>query len=177
MPIKFTFLILPHFHSMDLAGPDQTILEAIDYGADFEIEYCAMDESTVSSAGLPLGSMKHFSEVQLTEGDFLIIPGSSVSYLISLKFKKNTDLIDWIVQQHHKKINLVGICAGAFVLAECGLLDHIACTTHFQRTSQLQQLYPKSMVKENILFVEENGIYTSAGIAAGIDLLLHIIEK
>jgi transcriptional regulator GlxA family with amidase domain len=177
MPIKFTFLILPHFHSMDLAGPDQTILEAIDYGADFKIEYCTMDESTVSSAGLPLGSMKHFSEVQLTEGDFLIIPGSSVSYLISPKFKKNIDLIDWIVQQHHKKINLVSICAGAFVLAECGLLDYIECTTHFKRTIQLQQLYPKARVKENILFVEENGIYTSAGIAAGIDLLLHIIEK
>ncbi len=177
MSIKFTFLILPHFHSMDLAGPDQTILEAIDYGADFEIEYCGLDESTVSSAGLPLGSLKNYNEVQLTEGDFLIVPGSSVNYLISPEFKKNTDLMRWIVEQHKKKANLVSICAGAFVLAECGLLDHIECTTHFKRTTQLQALYPKARVKENILFVEENGIYTSAGIAAGIDLLLHIIEK
>jgi transcriptional regulator GlxA family with amidase domain len=177
MAIKFTFLILPHFHSMDLAGPDQTILEAIDYGANFEIEYCGIDEHPVSSAGLPLGKLKHFIEVQLTEGDFLIIPGSSVNYLISPEFKRNIDLIDWIVQQRREKINLVSICAGAFVLAECGLLDHLECTTHFKRTTQLQALYPKARVKENILFVEENGIYTSAGIAAGIDLLLHIIEK
>jgi transcriptional regulator GlxA family with amidase domain len=177
MATKFVFLVLPEIHLMDLAGPDQTIHEAIEYGADFEIEYCGIGELPTSSAGLRLGNQKHFSEIQLKKGDYLIIPGANVSYLLSSDFKKYQDLLDWICTQHENGVYLCSICAGAFVLALCGLLNNIPCTTHFKRTQQLQTLFPQSKVVENILFVEQNGIYTSAGIASGIDLTLYIIEQ
>lgn len=177
MKLKFVFLILPQIHLMDLAGPDQAILEAIDSGADFEIEYCALENNVISTAGLPIANLKHFSEVQFNKGDFLLIPGSNANYLISDEFRKHTNLFHWITFNYHSGVKLVSICAGAFVLAECGLLNNIPCTTHFKRTRQLQELYPLAKVMDNILFTQQDGIYTSAGIASGIDVTLHIIEE
>jgi transcriptional regulator GlxA family with amidase domain len=177
MPVKFVFLLLPGLHLMDLAGPDQTLLEAIDYGADFEIAYCGIDTDIVSSAGLGLGRQQHFSEVDKGSIDYLIIPGTRLSYLLSDAFKNNTVLLDWIRDCYSRDVRLVSICSGAFVLAQCGLLDGLGCTTHFKQTKQLQQLFPKALVRENVLFVEQRNIYTSAGIASGIDLMLHIVEQ
>ncbi|MDH4471063.1 MAG: DJ-1/PfpI family protein [Fluviicola sp.] len=173
----FSFLVLPHIHLMDMAGPDQTILEAIEYGAPFEITYCGLGDSPITSSGFTLGKTELFSSIELKKGDYLIIPGASVDYLLTDEFRKNTELFDWINKQYQKGVNLVTICAGAFVLGLCGLLDDIRCTTHFKRTTQLAQLFPKAKVLENILYTEENNIYTSAGIASGIDLTLHIIEQ
>lgn len=177
MKVKFVFLVLPQIHLMDLAGPDQAILEAIDFGADFEIEYCCLENNVISTAGLPIAHLKHFSEVRFNAGDFLIIPGSNASYLISEEFKSQSNLLNWIKKHYTSGVKIVSICAGAFVLAECGLLNNIPCTTHFKRTKQLQELYPETKVMDNILFTQQDGIYTSAGIASGIDITLHIIEE
>lgn len=174
---KFVFLVLPEIHLMDLAGPDQTIHEAIEYGAPFEIEYCGLTEAIMSSAGLPISKQIHFSHVQLKAGDYLVVPGSNLSYILSSEFKKNKELLLWIQKQYQQGVHLVSICAGVFVLGLADLLDGIECTTHFKRTTQLQQLFPKAIVKENILFTEQSGIFTSAGIASGIDLTLHIVEQ
>lgn len=177
MVTKFVFLLLPQIHILDLAGPDQAIHEAIDYEADFEIEYCSNNDKLVSTSGLPIGKLKHFSKAKLKEGDFLIIPGSNFSYLTSKAFRSQKDLLTWIKTQHGKGVNVCSICAGAFVLAECGLFNDITCTTHFKKTKELQEMYPKAKVVENILFTSEDNVYSSAGIASGIDLTLHIIEK
>jgi transcriptional regulator GlxA family with amidase domain len=177
MPIKFVFLILPQVHILDLAGADQALHEAMDCKADFEIEYCSNDEPLVSTSGLPFGKLKHYSKVKIKAGDFIIIPGSNFSYLTSKHFLKQRNLFDWLVRNYKNNVRLCSICVGAVVLAESGLLDGLTCTTHFEKTKALQELYPKVQVLENILFTEENGIYTSAGIASGIDLTLHIIEQ
>lgn len=175
---KFIFLILPNVHLMDLAGPDQVILEAKESGANFEIEYCGIDKNLVSSAGLRLEKPTHFSKVKINKGDFIVIPGSSVDYYLTDEFKKNKELFQWIRDAYNiRNANLVSICVGTFLLAQCGVLDNLECTTHFKRTTQLQQLYPKLKVLENVLFVERNNIYTSAGVASGIDLTLYLIEK
>jgi transcriptional regulator GlxA family with amidase domain len=177
MKTKFTFLVLPQMHLMDLAGPDQAIHEAIDFGADFTIEYCQIEKNITTSAGLPVGNLKHFSQVEFNAGDFLIIPGANTSYLLSNEFKKQTQVLEWIRKTHQAGVTICSICVGAFVLAECGLLDNIPCTTHFKKTQQLQTMYPLAKVTDNILFTQHNNIYTSAGVTAGIDLTLHLIEQ
>ncbi len=177
MKTKFVFLLLPEIHLMDLAGPDQAIHEAIDFGANFEIEYCNLVNDITTTAGLPIGNVKHFSEVDINKGDFLLIPGANASYLQSQSFKNEIHLLQWLRTIYQNGVNICSICSGAFALAESGLLDHISCTTHFKKTKDLQKSYPKAKVIENILFTDNNGIYTSAGIASGIDLTLHIIEK
>lgn len=174
---RFVFLILPEVHLLDLAGPNQVISEAIDLGVDFEIAYCGIEREIQTSSNLGISNLKHFSEMELKAGDYLVIPGSRVKLLTSFDFKKHSALLEWIVDAHKKGVTLVTVCVGTFVVGEAGLLDHIECTTHFDQTQHLQKRFPKAIVKENILFTSDNNIYTSAGIASGIDLMLHIIEK
>lgn len=177
MKTKFLFLLLPNVHLLDLAGPDQALLEAIEYGADFEIAYCSLHNDVVTTAGLPLGKVTSFSQAEISQGDFLLIPGCRASYLQSDAFKKEIELFDWLRQVHQKGVNMVSICSGAFVLAESGLLNGRNCTTHFKKTADLRLAYPKTNVLENVLFTDQERIFTSAGIASGIDLTLYIIEK
>jgi transcriptional regulator GlxA family with amidase domain len=177
MAITFLFLILPNVHILDLAGPDQAIHEAIEFGAPFNIKYCQLKGKVSTSAGLPLSSLSNYKKQKLKKGDFLIIPGAASSYITSDAFKKNNDLFTWILGLNKEGVNICSICAGAFVLAQTGLLNGIDSTTHFKKTKELQTMFPQTNVIDNILYTDCNGIYTSAGIASGIDLILHIIEK
>jgi len=177
MRTKFVILILPQVHILDLAGPDQAIHEAIDFEADFTITYCSILNEVKTTNGLVISNLQHYSSVNLDYGDYLLIPGSDYQYLSSNEFLKNNELFDWIRLQHSKGVNLCSICMGAFVLAETGLLTGKFCTTHFKKTKELQIKHPYIKVLENVLFTEEDTIFTSAGIATGIDLMLHIIEK
>lgn len=174
---KIVFVVLPHVHLMDLAGPDQVFLEAIGFGAPFEIEYCSTENSFSSSASLPFGKLKHFSKVSLSPGDYLFIPGAELSYLQSAEFKAQKKFFDWIRKCNIDSVNVCSICSGAFVLAESGILNGKICTTHWKRTSELQALYPELKVEENVLFTEDGTVFTSAGIASGIDLALYLVEK
>jgi transcriptional regulator GlxA family with amidase domain len=72
---------------------------------------------------------------------------------------------------------MVSICTGAFVLAAAGLLDGRRATTHWKFAADLQRLHPSVDVDENVLFVDEGDVLTSAGLAAGIDLCLHVIRS
>lgn len=177
MRTKFVFLLLPNIHILDLAGADQAIHEAIEYGADFEIVYCGLNRDITTTSGLPFGHVAHFTEISMQKGDFLMIPGSSFSYVTSSDFKKELPLFTWIQQAYAKGVSVCSICMGAFVLAESGLLHGKSCTTHFKKTKDLQNRYQSLRVIENILFTDQDNLYTSAGIVAGIDLTLHIIEK
>lgn len=177
MKTRFVFLLLPEVHIMDLAGPDQALHEAIGYCADFEIAYCSLKNNNSTTSGLPIGKVPHFSEMVFQPGDYLMVPGANVAYLQSTAFKKESGLFEWLRKIHQEGVQICSICSGAFVLAESGLLDGLPCTTHFKKTADLQACYPKVKVIENILFTEQNGIYTSAGVASGIDLTLHIIEQ
>lgn len=178
MPVKFTFLILPYTHLMDLAGPDQVILEAIGFGADWEIHYCTYASELISSAGLPLGKVKHFSEIDMQAGDFLMVPGADVDFIINgSEIKAQTDMLEWMRGLKSRQVTICSICAGAFALALSGILDGKNCTTHWKRTKELQAYFPQVNVIENVLFTEQDGIYTSAGIASGIDMTLHIVER
>ena len=71
---------------------------------------------------------------------------------------------------------MVSICTGAFVLAAAGLLDGRRATTHWQKAAALARDYPAVTVDPHVLYVDEGSVLTSAGVAAGIDLCLHIIR-
>ena len=72
---------------------------------------------------------------------------------------------------------LVSICTGAFILAAAGLLDGRPATTHWKFADAMRRLHPEVLVDENVLFVDDGDVLTSAGLAAGIDLCLHIIRR
>ncbi|MEM8538633.1 MAG: DJ-1/PfpI family protein, partial [Pseudomonadota bacterium] len=78
---------------------------------------------------------------------------------------------------HANGARIASICSGVFVLAAAGLLDGKRATTHWRCTETLAQMYPQISVDPDVLFVETDGIYTSAGSAAGLDLGIHIIRQ
>ncbi|WP_431873876.1 GlxA family transcriptional regulator [Amycolatopsis sacchari] len=72
---------------------------------------------------------------------------------------------------------IASICTGAFVLAAAGLLDGKRATTHWHSAPDLAALYPAVQVEENVLYTDSGDVLTSAGVAAGIDLCLHLIRR
>ena len=72
---------------------------------------------------------------------------------------------------------IMSICVGAFILAEAGLLDGQHATTHWGAASELSRRYPAVTVDPNVLFVDNGQVLTSAGAAAGFDLLLHLVQR
>lgn len=80
-------------------------------------------------------------------------------------------------QAWERGARLASICSGAFVLAATGLLTGRRATTHWRYAGQMRRQYPEITVDANVLYVEEERLYTSAGSAAGIDLMLHIVRQ
>lgn len=90
---------------------------------------------------------------------------------------QNQEFIPWIVHQYKNGAEVVSLCVAAFFLAETGLLDGKQCATHWMHANNFRQLYPNiNMVDEKIM-TEEDGIYTSGGAYAFLNLLLYLIEK
>jgi transcriptional regulator GlxA family with amidase domain len=170
---KIVFLILPHVHLIDFAGPMQVFYEAQDFGADISLEYCSPDGDISTSTQFPLGKLKSFREINLSAGDHLFVPGSQVDYLVSKKLSNEKELINWVKRAHADGVYICSVCTGAFFLA----LNGRKCTTHWKRTAELKQRYPAVHLTEDILFTEDERLYTSAGVTTGVDLALHILSK
>ncbi|HEY9292351.1 MAG TPA: helix-turn-helix domain-containing protein, partial [Microlunatus sp.] len=87
------------------------------------------------------------------------------------------EIISAIQQAHQDGAVVLSLCSGAFLLAEAGLLDGRASTTHWMYTDRLQQDYPQTRVDPGVLYVDDGDVITSAGTAAGIDAALHLIRR
>ena len=170
------FIIPPHVELLDLAGPVQVFVEAKFYGFEADIQFYHFKDSPVSTAGLGFGPMQDFTGAILKEGDFVFVPGMDFDYVNSISFRAETLFFNWLKECSDKKITVCSICNGAFALGQAGLLKDTECTTHWRRVKELQKQFPNAKVIADILFVKSNNVYTSAGISAGIDLALAIIE-
>ncbi|MBE9463863.1 GlxA family transcriptional regulator [Dyadobacter subterraneus] len=171
------FVIPPYVHVLDLSGPVQVFYEAADYGAPYQLRYCSFQNQVMSSSGLPMGSVQYFTELQPQRGDLIFIPGMDMHYIRSEAFRAQQDFLDWLFAQHHKGVVICSVCTGAFILAQTGLLNGRKCTTHWKRVEELQKTYPQILAQHDRLFVSDGGVYTSAGITAGIDMALAILEE
>ena len=78
---------------------------------------------------------------------------------------------------HARGARIASVCVGAFVLAEAGLLDGHRATTHWAYAEELQRRYPLVDVDPSVLYVDEGSVLTSAGVAAGVDLCLHLVAQ
>lgn len=174
---KIIFLILPQTHLLDLAGPDQVFLELTDSDADIKVEYCSPVKEILTSSHLSISKLKHFSKVKVAGGDYIFIPGANVHYLMQKNIPGEKEMISWLKDAYHNGTSLCSVCSGAFFLAKTGLLNGKRCTTHWKRTAELKQKFPHINLVENILFTEDEKIFTSAGVTAGIDLALYIVSK
>lgn len=174
--MKIVFIIPPTVELLDLAGPVQVFTEAKFYGFQIDMEFYRYEDNPVSTAGLGLGNLPHFKQARLKEGDFVFFPGMDQDYVRSHSFRTEKTLFSWLKECTVNGITICSVCNGAFALGYAGLLNGIECTTHWRRIKELQETFPKTKVLEDIIYVKNNYVHTSAGISAGIDLALSVLE-
>jgi len=90
--------------------------------------------------------------------------------------KPSEKLLEALRRAHRRGARIVGLCLGAFVLAEAGLLDGRPATTHWHWAARFAQRYPRVRLDPDVLYVDDGDVLTSAGIAAGIDCCLHVLR-
>ncbi|KAA0024847.1 GlxA family transcriptional regulator [Antrihabitans cavernicola] len=111
----------------------------------------------------------------LETADTVIVPGTK-----SARTRTDGSLPDDVaaaLSRIRPGTRMVSICTGAFVLAAAGLLDDRPATTHWRYAAEFRTLFPKVRLDEEVLFVDDGDVLSSAGLAAGIDLCLHIIRR
>jgi transcriptional regulator GlxA family with amidase domain len=167
---KIVFLLVPGVHLLDLAGPAQVFSTAADLGLGYELRYVGEQEEVPSAQGVPLRVATAWPALSPT--DFILVPGWRAPTLV----KRIGEGTAQRLSDHHRRGGTVAsVCAGAEALGRAGLLDGRRCTTHHDLQDELARRYPAAEVVRDVLYVVDDRVVTSAGIASGIDLALHLI--
>lgn len=107
------------------------------------------------------------------QSNILLVPGG----VGTRREMDNESLIDWIGQTATNAELVLSVCTGALLLGKAGLLDGLETTTHHVAYDLLREIVPTCTVHEDRRFVDNGKFITSAGIAAGIDMSLHVVER
>ncbi|MEV8632369.1 helix-turn-helix domain-containing protein [Streptosporangium sp. NPDC051023] len=170
---RIVVLALPRFVLFDLAIPGQIFdggLRDHAGGPRYDVSLCGLEPGLVeSSAGVPIG-VAHGIRA-LRAADTVIVPGKALP-----EEPVAPEILAELHAAHARGARIAAICTGAFVLAQAGLLDGRRATTHWANAARLAASYPEVRVDPEVLYVDDGEILTSAGVAAGIDLCLHMVR-
>ncbi|TFW28414.1 DJ-1/PfpI family protein [Duganella callida] len=163
--LKVAVLLFEGVEEIDYAGP----IEA--FGASgAKVFTVGQTKATVESVwGLKVTPDYEFSDAP--EADVLVVPGGGIKAAW-----KNPMLLGWVKERAAKVKVVMSVCSGAFILGKAGLLDGIPATTTASLRSQLAAMFPTATVKDK-RFVDAGKIITTAGLSAGIDGTLYLIER
>jgi transcriptional regulator GlxA family with amidase domain len=115
----------------------------------------------------------HYTIANHPQLDIVVVPGGRGTR----RERYNKHLLDWITLQDQKIELLTSVCTGSFLLAEAGKLDGLQATTHWASVDHMRETYESVSMQADTRFVDQGRIITSAGISAGIDMALHIVER
>jgi transcriptional regulator GlxA family with amidase domain len=166
------FLLVPGLHLLDLAGPAQAFGIAADLGRGYELRYVAEQEDIPAAQGITLRAGLDWPG--LTADDLVIVPGWRAPTLAGAG-PLGPAALSRLARHHDAGGIVASVCAGADALGRAGLLDGRRCTTHHDIQDELARRYPAATVVRDVLYVVDGRVATSAGIASGIDLALHLI--
>ncbi|WIM95053.1 DJ-1/PfpI family protein [Actinoplanes oblitus] len=160
------FLLTPQVHLLDLAGPAQVFSTAPGY----TLRYVAESASVPSWQGVVLRAEVDWPA--LSPDDLVVVPGWRTGYGF---FSAGT--LREIAGHHASGGTVASVCSGADALGRAGLLDGRRCTTHHDLQDSLARSHPRATVVRDVLYVCDDRVITSAGIASGIDLALHLVAQ
>jgi transcriptional regulator GlxA family with amidase domain len=175
-------LVLPGTGMLNIVGPWEVFGHANDIlgRKAYELELRGPRVPSVSTRhGLLLGGLRPLPRTGDRLPDVAIVAGAPVA---SVGFTGSgtaeaDGLVAWLRRFHTRIPTLVSICTGAFALAAAGVLDGRRATTHWLMLDELRARCPAAQVVDEGIFVEDRGVWTSAGITAGIDLALAMVER
>jgi transcriptional regulator GlxA family with amidase domain len=169
---QVVFLLVPHLHLLDLSGPAQVFGTAANHGHGYRLTYVAEQEEVPTAQGLTVRACTTWP--RLDPGDLVVVPGWRSPTLRGTGRLEAATLAR-LAGHYAAGGTVASICAGADALGRAGLLDGRRCTTHHDLQEELAQRYPKAHVVRDVLYVVDGRLVTSAGIASGIDLSLHLV--
>ena len=164
---------------LDVAGPVQTFASANEIvkqvrGAPYRIVVVSRRGGPIcTSSGLPLVTRPIAGAIGRTRIDTLIIPGGFGVHAAL----KDSRTVDWVRRQFSGLRRIASVCTGAFLLAEAGILAGRHATTHWNSCTHLQRQYPDIVVDPDPIYLHDDTVWTSAGITAGIDLSLALVQE
>jgi len=160
-------LALPDVVAFDLATPFQLLRR------NYELTLCGTEAGEIpTTSGFPV--MAACGLTQLRRADTVIVPGFDPR---PHGWPPPEEALQALRAAHARGARIASICTGAFALGAAGLLDGRRVTTHWRVARRLADMYPRAQVDPDVLNVDEGDLLTSAGVAAGIDLCLHLLRK
>lgn len=157
---------------LDAAGPAEVFAEANRFGADYRLQIASLDGADVTtSIGTRFAVTGRIDEID--GADTVLVSGGD--NLVGRPI--DPALVAAVRNLPPRTRRLASICTGSFILAEAGLLDGRRATTHWRHARLLARAYPTVTVEPDAIFVRDGDIYTSAGVSAGIDLALALVES
>jgi transcriptional regulator GlxA family with amidase domain len=175
-------LTTPDAQPLDVAGPYEVFALAArklrEMGreslAGYDVEIVSMNKGRYITGALGISILANgFYKNVVGDVDTLLVVGGMNPWSPS----ENKAVVDWIRKLAPRVRRIAGVCTGAFVLAEAGMLDRRRATTHWYFCQQLASQYPKVKVDPEPIFVADGNIYTCAGVTSGMDLALNFVEQ
>lgn len=180
--IDVWLLVFPNFLLLDATGPIQVFSTANDEARDaglpppYRIHTVAVRSGAVmSSSGVSL--LADPLPGQSLSGATVIVSGGRVADLPAGGRPDDRALLDWVQKAGTEAARCCSVCTGSFVLARAGLLDGRRAVTHWADITALRSEHPSLVVLDDALHVRDGRFYTSAGISAGMDLALSLVEE
>ncbi|HXF03174.1 MAG TPA: helix-turn-helix domain-containing protein [Arthrobacter sp.] len=162
-------LALPDVVAFDLAIPAQVFGHEDERGR-YCFRVCAAQPGLVpTTSGYSIQALDGLDA--LMSADTVVVPGYAPLN------DPPAEVCEALRQAAGNGARVVSVCTGAFALAAAGLLDGKRATTHWKNAARLQTLYPGVAVDADVLYIDQGSVSTSAGVAAGIDLCLHLVRK
>jgi transcriptional regulator GlxA family with amidase domain len=176
-PRRVELLAFPDVQLLDITGPFQVFASANRHTQEsgqsppYTLKVVAADPGTIlSSAGFAfLAEALPSADEPL---DTLVIAGG---HGIRAAFRDHA-LVDWVRQRATVTRRVTSVCSGAFILAATGLLNGRRATTHWDNCAALAGIFPAVRVEKDPIYINDGGIWTSAGVTAGIDMALALVE-
>jgi transcriptional regulator GlxA family with amidase domain len=166
-------LVFDGVQLLDVSGPVEVFTAATKFGAGYEVRlYSPEGGSVLSSSGIRLAVDGTVADAAAL--DLLVVAGSDV---LPLDRAMRDSLRDSVRLLAERSDRIASVCTGAFLLADGGYLDNRRATTHWRHAATLRERYPLVDVQPDAIFVRSDSTFTSAGVTAGIDLALALVEN
>ncbi|WP_018152469.1 GlxA family transcriptional regulator [Leeia oryzae] len=169
------FVLTPGFLMLDLAGPAEAFRIASQLGGAFKLHLVAPTDKIMSSLGVSVGDLQPLPAT-LPANALVMLAGATRSAEM-YALPEATQVVDWLKQVITPAHRLACVCSAAQLAGKAGLLNGRRCTTHHTLIDRLKTIAPQAKVEDDRIFVQDGNVFTSAGITAGIDLALFLIEK
>jgi transcriptional regulator GlxA family with amidase domain len=171
-------LIYPAVQVLDVTGPVQVFASANDFVTEaggappYQLRLVAQNDGAVTATGGLSLAAEPLSQHGEALDTLIVAGGEGVEAAAA-----NPELLEWVRRRATQARRVASVCTGAFLLAAAGLLDGRRATTHWKFSASLAKRFPAIRVEADPIFLCDGSVWTSAGVTAGIDLALALVEE